>query len=694
MRRRLMGSASTTTGTSIPLSDVVAGDICFYDSATDSKVFYNANSLSNVPDTATPIGVVVIPSSHNVYGDGSCGVMSIKPMNCSTPATGGTSEQEMYWGVYDTDIITLSNLNQAPYVGTGSSVGDASSTVVGQYLSTYLPSDKFSAVQCPHDDDAYYYSNSSSYRQAPSPYLTDGTRNPAYYQTSSPSSTSNALADFDGVGNTKKIIAQRGIKDYSSWLPTYNKEADYPAASCCDMFYTDGTKQGDWYLPACGELGYITPPFNKINQSIAALKSAYGDSVGVQLRSDTLYCYRSSSEYSSKQDRGVHMVNGTVSSYNKHSMQYVRAWLRVTPPPTQANIGVTFDDNDSGALLTSNGISADWIKGRRCLAKPQSDGSVSICYLDENNSELYHDGTTAADLSGAQGQWMTDIPEYWFYMDESVTDKHTLYLSPTEVEGWKHSRRVLVGVTEAVNVDGKLWSRKISSGEQSTGNLTPVVFHNYANAIGNGWDIIDYETHCKIGHLFYAKYLNKDCQTVIGTGEDSYTRTIGTTSSLGNNDGTTDTQISFLGIEDAWDGKYEWMGGIHRNSGTVYIYDGFQPGSVPTVDYRTETIPYGNSYLGCITKMQWGDNADMLPIAYASGSNYSQGYFDHGRVDSSGWLVAGRSSSNASLYGGVAYLYFIDSPSGAAAKYGSRIQYRGTINIVDDITTFESLSIA
>lgn len=363
----------------------------------------------------------------------------------------------------------------------------------------------------------------------------------------------------------------------------------------------------------------------------------------------------------------------------------------VPPPPTPAGIAVTFDDNDSGALLTSDGGDNSWIKGRRCLAKPQSDGSVSICYLDENNSELYHDGTTAADLSGAQGQWMTDIPEYWFYMDESVTDKHTLYLSPTEVEGWKHSRRVLVGVTEAVNVDGKLWSRKVSGGEQSTSSLTSVVFHNYANAIGDGWDIIDYETHCKIGHLFYAKYLNRDCQTVIGTGESSYTRTIGTTSSLGNNDGTTGTQISFLGIEDAWGGKYEWMRGIHRNNGTVYIYDGFQPNVVPTVDHRTETIPYGGSYYGCITKMQWGEDADMLPIAYVSDSNYSQGYFASGDVYYSGWRVAIRSYRSADLGGGVAYLYFGTGSSNSYAYVGSRIQYRGTINVVDDITTFELL---
>ena len=311
-------------------SKAVAGDYCLYDKQADKLIIVQNDKL-NVDDFPltdyTPVGVVVIPGSHDVYGDGSCGVMSIKYMNCSTPNTGRTYGQGMYWGVFGTDITTLSNLNYVPYVGTGRSVGDSSSTVVGQYDDACLPSDKFNVVQCPHDTDAYYHSKLSVYHQAPSPYLTDGTRNPAYYQTSSPSTTSNALADFDGVGNTKKIIAQRGTKDYSSWLPTYNIEADYPAASCCDMFYTDGTKQGDWYLPACGELGYIMPPFNKINQSIAALKSAYGDSVGVQLDSGDYYW--SSSEYSSNNARYVAADFGSAYNYDKNFENYVRAFLRV-----------------------------------------------------------------------------------------------------------------------------------------------------------------------------------------------------------------------------------------------------------------------------------------------------------------------------------------------------------------------------
>lgn len=306
------------------------GDVCFYDKEQDKLVIASEWSAETYPTSRyTPIGVVVIPSSHDVYGTGEAGVMSLKPMSCSTPATGGTSEQSMYWGVYGTDISTLPNLNQAPIVGSGSNVGNADSTVTGQDNYSYLPSDKFSAVQCPHDTDAYYYSSSSSYDQAPSPYLTDGSRNPAYYQTTSPSSSNNCLADFDGRGNTDKIITQRGNKEYTSWKPGSSTEADYPAASCCDMFYTDGTSQGDWYLPAMGELGYIMPPFNKINEAITKMRNAYESSVGVTLGAN--YGYWSSSKYSSGGARSVGTTSGRVSRDHKNYGSYVRAFLRVKP---------------------------------------------------------------------------------------------------------------------------------------------------------------------------------------------------------------------------------------------------------------------------------------------------------------------------------------------------------------------------
>ena len=306
--------------TEIALADTKAGDVLLWDKINQKKLFTSSDNLSSYPaESYTPIGVVVIPASHNVYGDGSCGVMSLKLMNCNTPSTGGTSEQSMYWGEYGTDISALSNLNQVPTGNTSNGIP------TGQTSHAYLPSDRFSSTQCAHDTDAYY--DSSSY--IPSPYLTDGSRNPGYYQTSSPSSSSNALADFDGKGNTEKIIAQRGTKDYNSWKPTYNSQTDYPAASCCDMFHTEGTSQGDWYLPAMGELGYIMPPFNKINEMITNIQNTYGSSVGIELNNN--YYHWSSTEYNNNLARRVDTGDGRLFGSSKNNNSYVRAFLKVSP---------------------------------------------------------------------------------------------------------------------------------------------------------------------------------------------------------------------------------------------------------------------------------------------------------------------------------------------------------------------------
>jgi hypothetical protein len=212
---------------------------------------------------------------------------------------------------------------------------------------------------------------------------------------------------------------------------------------------------------------------------------------------------------------------------------------------------------------------------------------------------------------------------------------------------------VLVGVTEAVKQNKVITSKK---GSTSIGSLKASQYHDLATALGNGFDIIDYETHCKIAHLFYAKYANRNPQEMsqFGYGEDSYTRITGTTSSLGNNDGKTSTQISFLGIEDFYGGKYEWMSGIHSNGSVYYIYDGFEPDAVPTASYRTVDVG-GLTRGGDISKVYWG---------YVAGS---------------GWHVAMRSYGSVGDSGGVAYFNASYNSGGSSGDLSSRIQYRGKI---------------
>ena len=305
-----------------PVEEATYADLVLWDGTKKIVVLGDDYTTDTFPTSAyTPIGVVVIPASHNVHGDGIPTMMSLVNMSCNTPESGSTSNQSMLWGDYGTDISSLPNLNQVAYVGTGTTIGD---TIIGTSAYTYLSSDAFDTVANPYDEGTGYYSGDTSYRQSPSPYVTGGGRNPLYYQTTSPSSTANCLADFDGRGNTDKILAQRGDKDYSTWKPGNNTEADYPAASCCDIFHTVGTNQGDWYLPSAGEFGYVIARFNAINNSINKLPS---DVNKVDVASSYFW---SSSEYSSDHARGLGTNDGSVYRYYKHSNgYYVRAFAPV-----------------------------------------------------------------------------------------------------------------------------------------------------------------------------------------------------------------------------------------------------------------------------------------------------------------------------------------------------------------------------
>lgn len=347
-----------------------------------------------------------------------------------------------------------------------------------------------------------------------------------------------------------------------------------------------------------------------------------------------------------------------------------------------------------------------WIKGRRCLVKKTADG-VAICYLDENNSELFHDGTTVAKLDGSMGQWMTDLPEFNIQCTEGESDWVKLHISRDKEIGHK-SRRVLVGVTKAVNRNGKLWSCKhplnSTSSLISTDDLTAIQFHNYANALGSGFDIIDYESHCKVAYMFMAKYKNKDPQSMeqFGLGEITYQRTLGTTSSLGNKDGHTNTQIAMFGTEDWYGSKREWMGGIHSNIRTYYIYDGFEPDEVPTVPYRTvetnpgttqlgETFEEINNMSGYISRMMWGEHADLI-MAESSGSD-AYFYPDYSSVGSNDWRVVCRSDGYADKSNGLFYFNGSYESILHNGNIGSRIQYRGKIEVIEDPQEFIALPV-
>lgn len=341
-------SGGTLTGSitfeSEPAGNV--GDALLYDK--------QANKLIVVPTTDDmdtqypandyePIGIVVIPASHDVYGTGQCGVMSLKEMNCDLPDTGSTSYQGIYWGQYEVDL-SLPNLNEVP-IGNSSDGAPTDANYSGN-----LPSDNFSGRVCAHDSNSYYDRSGPSW-EIPSPYLSDESRNLGYSQTSSPCSTSNRLADFDGIGNSQVLLnlatAQSDWRTTSS-ISNSSGGGYSPAACCCWRYHTSGTQQGDWYLPAMGELGYLMVRLKAINEAISKLITAYGSSYGITVSTDN---YWSSSECNSFSAAKMSMVYGAATYTVKEQDNYVRAFLRVLPTSS----GIIISGKSDQDLLNAAG---------------------------------------------------------------------------------------------------------------------------------------------------------------------------------------------------------------------------------------------------------------------------------------------------------------------------------------------------
>lgn len=337
--------------------------------------------------------------------------------------------------------------------------------------------------------------------------------------------------------------------------------------------------------------------------------------------------------------------------------------------PVEVTIGT-----DGVPALDTNGEDTSWITGRRCLVKKTDDG-VAISYLNGSNSNLFSDGTTAAALDGSMGQWMVDLPAFYYKVENNK-----LLLSSIPIDNYQYSERVLVGVTKGIITNSKLWS-KIGSAP-STGTI--VDFHNAASSIGEGFDIIEYETRKKLVHMYYAKNVTRNVLEGFGTNN----AVSGTTATLGNNNGTTSTQTNIFGIEDLYGNIGEFTAGLISLDTQAFIFKGYEIDRQPLAEYRSIYFPFETTTSGFISKISWNEHGDILPLAF-SGSSTT--YFcDYAEVVNTGWSVAimgGNSSANA----GLTYLSLVNPSTYAEA--GSRLQYKGKITVIDDPSKFKALSV-
>ena len=359
---------------------------------------------------------------------------------------------------------------------------------------------------------------------------------------------------------------------------------------------------------------------------------------------------------------------------------------------------VIFDDSSSTTVLETggnkdiiNGITANF---KRCLAKPQSDGSAAITYLDPSNSNYFADGSSTSSYTSGYN-WMVHFPKYYYKceQDSSNTSKWKLFISDRKInDSYKEERECLIGIFEAYNSSSRLYSRP---GVVSTSSITITNFFTYAQANGTNWGLIDYRAHKTIANMFACKYGNTNISTsnssipCSGGTKAHDSGNTGNTLSLGNTDGLNSKSSNFLGIEDCYYGKWEVVQGINIVADRTWVvYDGGlkvdtnAAGLISAGYTNVRTIGTGYPSNGWITGISHGEYADVMPTAASGGSDTTY-YADYYYQSTGNRIFLRSGSSGSGSRCGVFCSIADDASSASDTAVGSRLGFYGTINVYD-----------
>ena len=333
-------------------------------------------------------------------------------------------------------------------------------------------------------------------------------------------------------------------------------------------------------------------------------------------------------------------------------------------------------------------------KFKRCLALPQDDGSAAIAYLNSTDSNKWEDGSTV-NRTGVYHYvyYMVHFPKYYYRTELVSIGKFKLYISDRKLtDSYKEERECLIGVFEAYNTDGKLTSRPNTT---STGDQSIETFFNQAQTNGSNWGLIDYRAHKTIANLFCAKYGNTNISTDNGSipcsgGTCSWGGSTGATVSLGNKDGKYSDSSNFLGLENCYYGKYEFVQGINIISRQWIVYDG---GLKVNTDLAGLTSAgYTNvrqivassssntaaSSNGWIIGVAHGEYADIMPSNTTGGSDTTY-YADYYYHNTRNRVFMRSGSSDLESQCGVFFSDAASDSSYVRSDIGSRLGFYGKI---------------
>ena len=314
------------------------------------------------------------------------------------------------------------------------------------------------------------------------------------------------------------------------------------------------------------------------------------------------------------------------------------------------------------------------------------DGMYLICDVPEGATKLHFSVRTSSDF-------------------DCVVLSNSDKIEDMEPD-WVEHEACLCGALQAVAKGTKLYSAV--TGGTSVANLTQPDMVRYANQ--RGLQLVDWEMHKDVANLFYAKYGRRDAQDQCGYGQNTNARIMGTTAMLGMADtvnpehktewcwykiqdeygGDKYVQIASsncLGYENWFGNKAEWVDKVSLpNSPSSEQYKLYI--EMPDGTTRKVKSTSVGGFMTAVVHQKWMD------IVSAAGAGSSTTYYCDEFVPSgSTGRVVFRSSYDANASAGVGRAYCGYDSSSTYANIGSRLAFRGKIEVAESVGAFKSLSV-
>lgn len=388
----------------------------------------------------------------------------------------------------------------------------------------------------------------------------------------------------------------------------------------------------------------------------------------------------------------------------------------VTNNNLEDTLAYWYENNENASSTTCltggnrNVIESLRSKFKRCIAKPYGDDAALISYLNETDSNKWPDGTGATYETVRKESLMVYFPKYYHKTIEKSPGIWRTYISEQQIDNdYIEEPELLLGTFEGIISDENGGALTSTGSSISTASKTIAQFVAAAKVNGSMYGIGDYRSHATIARMFCAYYKTTNISTSNsaipcsgGTKRYNYGKTGGTIA-LGNKDGKAavveDTgyySTNFLGLEDCYYSKWEFVQGINLLKGKYVVYDG---GSFPDKDVAEleaagatnirvvgyEPNPAATAgYNGWTKAVAQGKYGDVVPTAH--GGSETTYYSDYSWFNPTGNRIFLRSGTSG--YGsrcGV-FVALATIASSDSSDVGARLAFYGKIVVVDSDT--------